>query len=75
MCKTCKKKNLKWFKYIFFLFAYKSQDFVQSQENFAQSHDYETVTFKNVDDRTLQEISEDPGFGTWKIKFSITISS
>ena len=27
--------------------AYKSQDFAQGQENFARSHDRETVTFRN----------------------------
>ena len=27
--------------------AYKSQDFAQSEKNFAQLHDRETVTFRN----------------------------
>ena len=31
----------------FLVCAYKSQDFVQSQKNFARSHDRETVTFRN----------------------------
>ena len=29
--------------------AYKSQDFAQSQNKFARSHDRETVTFRNSD--------------------------
>ena len=29
--------------------AYKSEDFAQSQENFARSDDRETVTFRNSD--------------------------
>ena len=33
--------------HILLVFTYKSQDFAQSQENFARSHDPETVTFKN----------------------------
>ena len=33
--------------YNFLVCAYKSQDFAQSQENFAQSHDRETMTFRN----------------------------
>ena len=31
----------------FLVCAYKSQDFAQTQENFARSHDCETGTFKN----------------------------
>ena len=31
----------------FWVCAYKSQDFAQGQENFARSHDRETVTFRN----------------------------
>ena len=31
----------------FLVSAYKSQDFAQSQEIFARSHDRETVTFRN----------------------------
>ena len=30
-----------------FFCAYNSQDFAQTQENFARLHDRETVTFKN----------------------------
>ena len=33
--------------HIFLVSAYNSQDFAQSQENFARSHDGETVTFRN----------------------------
>ena len=35
------------------VFTYKSQDFTQSQENFVRSHDRETVTFRNSDERSL----------------------
>ena len=31
----------------FWVCTYKSQDFAQSQTNFARSHDRETVTFRN----------------------------
>ena len=31
----------------FLVCAYNSQDFAQTQENFARSHDRETVTFRN----------------------------
>ena len=31
----------------FLVYAYKSQDFAQSQKMFAWSHDRETVTFRN----------------------------
>ena len=31
----------------FFVCAYNSQDFSQTQENFARSHDRETATFRN----------------------------
>ena len=34
---------------IFLDYACKSQDLTQSQENFAQLHDCETVTFRNSD--------------------------
>ena len=43
-----KKKNLKEVKmYSFLVCACKSEDFAQSQQNFARSHDRETVTFRN----------------------------
>ena len=43
-----KKKTVKEVKiYEFLVCVYKSQDFAQCQDNFAQSHDCETVTFKN----------------------------
>ena len=38
-------KEVKMHKFL--VSAYKSQDFGQSQENFARSHDPETVTFRN----------------------------
>ena len=38
-------KEVKMNKFLFS--AFKSQDFVQSQENFAQSHDRVTMTFRN----------------------------
>ena len=46
----------------FLVSAYKSQDFAQSQENFARSHDRVTVTFRNSGDdkmylRNLEIIS------------------
>ena len=31
----------------FLVCAYKSQDFTQSQTNFARTHDHETLTFRN----------------------------
>ena len=43
-----KKKTAKEVKmHKFLAFACKSQDFAQSQKNFARSHDRETVTFRN----------------------------
>ena len=43
-----KKKTVKKGKmHILLVCACKSQDFGQSQKNFAQSHDRETVTFRN----------------------------
>ena len=33
----------------FLVYAYSSQDFAQTQEIFARSHDRETVTFRNSD--------------------------
>ena len=33
--------------HIYLVCAYQSQNFAQSQENFARSHDRETVTFRN----------------------------
>ena len=34
----------------FLVWVYKSQDFAQTQQNFARSHDRVTVTFRNSDD-------------------------
>ena len=43
-----KKKTLKEIKiHDFFVCAFKSPDFEHSQENFARSHNHETVTFIN----------------------------
>ena len=43
-----KNKTVKEVKiYKFLVCACKSQDFAQSQKNFARSHDHETVTFRN----------------------------
>ena len=43
-----KKKNVKEVKmHKFLVHAYKSQDFAQSQNNFARAHDRETITFRN----------------------------
>ena len=43
-----RKKTVKVVKmHQFLLRAYNSQDFAQSQENFARSHDREIVTFRN----------------------------
>ena len=43
-----KKKTVKEVKmHKFLVCAYKSQDIAQSEENFARSHDRETVTFRN----------------------------
>ena len=43
-----KKKAVKEVKmHKFLLSAYKTQDFAQSQENFARSYDRVTVTFRN----------------------------
>ena len=43
-----KKKTVKQVKMYFFLVgACKSQDFAQSQKNFARSQDRETMTFRN----------------------------
>ena len=43
-----KKKTVKEVKmHKFLVCACKSQDFAQSQKFFAQSHDRETVTFRN----------------------------
>ena len=44
----------------FLVCAYKSQDFVQSQENFARSHDRATVTFRNSENQKKEE------GGNWK---------
>ena len=41
--KTVKEVNI----HDFFVCAFKSQDFAQSQENCARSHDCETMTFRN----------------------------
>ena len=41
--KTLKEVNMQKF----LVTAYKYQDFAQSQENFARTHDCETVTFRN----------------------------
>ena len=43
-----KKKNCEVKIHKFLDCACKSQDFVQSQKNFARSHDHETVTFRNL---------------------------
>ena len=43
-----KKKTVKEVKmHKFLVCAYKSQDFAQSLENYARSHDRDTVTFRN----------------------------
>ena len=45
-----KKKTVKDVEmHNFSVCAYKSQDFAQSEKNFAPSHDRETVTFRNSD--------------------------
>ena len=45
-----KKKTVKEVKkHQFLVCACKSEDFAQSQKNFARSHDRETVTFRNSD--------------------------
>ena len=44
------EKNVKEVKmHNFFVCAYKSHDFEQSQEHFARSHDRETVAFRKSD--------------------------
>ena len=43
-----KKKTVKEvIIHIFLVYSYKSQDFAQSNRNFARSHDRMTVTFRN----------------------------
>ena len=37
--------------------TYNSQDFAETQENFAQSHDLETVTFRNSEAKALCTIN------------------
>ena len=42
------KNMYKWYKCMSFLvWVYTSQDFAQTQQNFARSHDRVTVTFRN----------------------------
>ena len=49
-----KKKTVKEVKiHIFLVYAYKSQDFAQSNRNFARSHDRMTVTFRNSVENNL----------------------
>ena len=44
----CEKKTINVIEmYKCLVCGYKSQDFAQSQENFAWSHDHQTVTFRN----------------------------
>ena len=48
MCETQRKKTVKEVKmHKFLVYVCKSQDFVQSQKNFARSHNRETVTLRN----------------------------
>ena len=48
MCKSLRKKQKKDVKmHKFLVCSYNSQDFAKTQENFAWSHDRETVTFRN----------------------------
>ena len=48
MCKKHEEKTVKEVKmHIFLVCGCKSQDFAQSQQHFARSHDRETVTFRN----------------------------
>ena len=48
MCEKRKKNTLKEVKmHKFLVCAYKYQDFAQSRNNFARSHDRETVTIRN----------------------------
>ena len=52
--KTVKEVNV----HTFLVCAYKSQDFAQSQENFAWLHDRETVTFRNSVGIPLPQLSK-----------------
>ena len=57
MCETQRKKTIKGVKiHIFLVCAWKSQDFAQSQKNFVQSHDRETMTFRNSSPSTLHRL-------------------
>ena len=49
MCESWRKTVKEVKIHDIFVCAFKSQDFTQSQENFARSHDCETVTFRNCD--------------------------
>ena len=48
MCESLRKRRKKEVKmHTFLICAYKSPDFAQTPENFARSHDCETMTFRN----------------------------
>ena len=47
MKKKLKKKKVKIHN--FFVCAYNSQDFAQTQDNYVRSHDREPVTFRNFE--------------------------
>ena len=48
ICVKHEEKNVKEFKmYKLLVYACKSQDFAQSQKKIAQSHNHETLTFRN----------------------------
>ena len=48
MCESLRKKQKREVTmHKFLVCAYNSKDFTQTQENFARSHDCETMTFRN----------------------------
>ena len=61
ICVKHDEKNVEEVKmYKFLVCAYKSQDFAQSQNLFARSHNCETVTFRNSDPEIFEYVGKLP---------------
>ena len=61
--------------HLFWDCAYKSQDFSQSQGNFAQSHDCDTVTLRNTEIQMLWQCNVKSGVAKECISFESLDSS